>query len=343
MTEIKDLGEFGLIKHLTQDLPSYDNGVIKGIGDDAAILLIDGSSVITTDMLIEGVHFDLIYTPLKHLGYKAVAVNISDICAMNATPLGITVSLGISNRFTVEALEELYDGIKLACKKYKINIIGGDTCSSQKGLVISITAIGKVSKENVVYRNTAQLGDLLCVSGDLGAAYLGLQLLEREKQVYIEDPNMKPNFENKTYLLQRQMRPEARIDIIEKLAEVKIIPTAMIDISDGLSSEIFHLSEQSRIGFKIYEEKLPIHDEAREQAYAFNIDPTLCALSGGEDYELLFTIRQADYNQLMLVHDIHIIGHAVPHSEGNTIITRGGNIHPLKALGWNAFTENTKG
>ncbi len=337
-TDISSLGEFKLIERLTDKIIYTDKTILKGVGDDSAVITNSFCMLVTTDMLTEGIHFDLTYVPLKHLGYKAVAVNVSDICAMNALPKFITVSIGISNRFSVEAIEELYEGIHAACQKYNVSLIGGDTCSSKSGLVINITCIGEQLQEKIVYRKGANVGDLLCVTGDLGAAYLGLQLLEREKQVYLEDPNMQPNLLHAPYLLQRQLKPEARIDVITQFANNEILPTSMIDVSDGLSSEILHLSKHSNVGFNLLEDRIPIHDECKQQAFEFGIDATLCAMSGGEDYELLFTIPAAEYNKIMLAGDISVIGQAVTMAEGNHLITKSGNKHPLSALGWNAFS-----
>lgn len=339
-TEIGALGEFGLIDKLTRDAEAgYHAEIIKGIGDDAAVLTMHDETVVTTDLLLEGVHFDMMYTPLKHLGYKSVAVNVSDLCAMNAQPKYITVSIGLSNRYSVEAIEELYQGIYAACKKYNVALIGGDTSTSMQGLMISVTAIGTAVKDKICYRNGVQKGDLLCVSGDLGGAYLGLQLLEREKQVFLQDANMQPKLSHATYLLQRQLRPEARVDIVEKLHELQIKPTAMIDISDGLSSEMWHLAEQSACGFRLYEDKLPIHDDVRQQAFEFGIDATLCAMSGGEDYELLFTIHPDHYQALMHVGDLSIIGYATAPEDGLVLQSKQGNLYPIQANGWTAFKE----
>lgn len=337
-TEIKDLGEFGLIDHLTRNIEIQQASTVLGVGDDAAVIDHFGKqTVITTDLLVEGVHFDLMYTPLKHLGYKSVVVNLSDIFAMNATPTHITMSLAFSNRFSLEALEEFYEGVYAACEKYKVDLIGGDTSSSSKGFVISVTAIGEVTPGQFVKRSTAQPGDLLCVSGDLGAAFLGLTILEREKQIFLENPQVQPDLENQTYIIGRQLKPEARQDIIDFLAESDIIPTAMMDVSDGLSSDILHICQQSAVGCKLYEEKLPIHDESRQMAMKLGLDPTACALSGGEDYELLFTMKQADHDKILLNENISVIGYITAESEGTHIITRGGNIHKITAQGWNAF------
>lgn len=340
-TEINQLGEFGLIKVLTAPFKNKNESTLKGIGDDAAIIDIGNEQVmaITTDMLVEGVHFDLAYSPLKHLGYKAVVVNLSDIYAMNVIPQQITVSLAISNRFSVEALEEIYEGIRLACNHYQVDLVGGDTTTSLKGLIISITAIGTAPKENVVYRNTAQLGDLICVTGDLGAAYLGLQLLEREKQIYLEQPEVQPDLENQKYLVSRILKPEARKDIIELLKIEKIKPTAMIDISDGLSSEILHIATQSELGCIIYEEELPIANDTLMKAFDFGIDTTTCALNGGEDYELLFTIDKNLKSLVDTLPEISIIGKMTEEKEGYQLITKQNNKYELEAQGWNAFLK----
>ena len=337
-TEIASLGEFGLIDHLTKNNDTRQAGTILSIGDDAAVIDQFGKqSVISSDMLVEGIHFDLMYTPLKHLGYKSVAVNLSDICAMNATPTHITLNIGISNRFSVEALEEFYEGVYAACDHYHVDLIGGDTVSSQKGLIISITAIGEVTPNKFVTRKGAGKGDLLCVSGDLGGAYLGLQLLEREKKIFIETPDVKPDLENRAYVVGRLLKPEARVDIIDWLAEQEIMPTAMMDVSDGLSSEILHICRQSKLGCVLYEDKIPFHDETREVAYKFDMDPTACALSGGEDYELVFTVKQEDYDKLRLSEKISVIGYMTEEAEGANLVTRNGNKHKLTAQGWVAF------
>jgi len=338
-TDIASLGEFGLIDHLTKNNDTKQAGTLLSVGDDAAVIDHFGrQTVITTDMLLEGIHFDLMYTPLKHLGYKAIAVNLSDLYAMYATPTHVTVSIGISNRFSVEALDELYEGIYAACDKFNIDLIGGDTCSSQKGLVISITAIGEVAPDKYVTRSGSQKGDLLCVSGDLGAAYIGLQLLEREKRIYLESPGVQPDLQNKAYTVGRILKPEPRADIISWLEKNEIVPTSMIDVSDGLSSEILHLCKKSDKGCILYEEKIPIHDETKETALEFNLDPTTCALSGGEDYELLFTIKQEDYEKITLSEQISVIGYMTDAAEGANLFTKGGNKHKLIAQGWNAFS-----
>jgi len=334
-TEIASLGEFGLIDHLTKNNETKNASTIVSIGDDAAVIDNFGKqTVITTDMLVEGIHFDLMYTPLKHLGYKSVIANLSDIYAMNATPTHITLSIAFSSRFSVEALDEFYEGVYAACEKYGVDLIGGDTTSSQKGFIISITAIGEVTPDKYVKRSTAQKGDLLCVSGFLGGAFLGLTILEREKKVYAET-GVQPDLENQTYIVGRLLKPEARKDIVEFLSDMEITPTAMIDVSDGLSSEILHICKQSNVGCVLYEEKIPIHEDARQYAYKLELDPTVCALSGGEDYELLFTMAQTDYEKLLLNEQISVIGYMTDAEEGANIITRGGNKHSIKAQGWN--------
>lgn len=340
-TEIKTLGEFGLIDHLTKNFEIHNAGTILSVGDDAAVIDHFGKqTVITTDLLLEGVHFDLMYTPLKHLGYKAVIVNLSDVYAMNAQPTHITVSIGISNRFSVEAVSEIYEGIHIACEKYQVDLVGGDTSMSQKGLVISVTAIGEVTPGNFVQRSTAGKGDLLCVSGDLGAAFLGLTLLEREKKIWLENPEIQPDLEGEKYIVGRFLRPEARKDIIEYFAEQDLTPTSMMDISDGLSSESIHICKQSNLGCRIYEEKIPVAEETKKAAFKFGLDPTVCALNGGEDYELLFTIRQEDHEKILPGSDIHIIGYMTEESEGRKLISKGGNSFDIIAQGWNAMTSN---
>ncbi|HAN38657.1 MAG TPA: thiamine-phosphate kinase, partial [Chitinophagaceae bacterium] len=307
-------------------------------GDDAAVIDHFGKqTVISTDLLVEGVHFDLMYTPLKHLGYKSVVVNVSDIYAMNATPTHITMSVAFSNRFSVEALTEFYEGVYAACEKYGVDLIGGDTSSSQKGFIISVTAIGEANAAEIVKRNTAQKGDLICVSGDVGAAFLGLTLLEREKKIFLENPGVQPDLENENYIVGRLLKPEARKDIISFFEEQQILPTAMMDVSDGLSSEILHICKQSNVGCRIYEEKLPIHEDARKAAFKFGLDPTVCALSGGEDYELLFTLSQNDYDKITLNEEIAVIGYITEVEEGKKLITRSNNLHDITAQGWNAF------
>ena len=337
-TEIGSLGEFGLIEHLTKNNETMQAGTIESVGDDAAVIDQFGrQSVITTDLLIEGVHFDLMYTPLKHLGYKAVAVNLSDICAMFATPTHITMSIGISNRFSVEALEEFYDGVYAACNKYNVDLIGGDTSTSHKGFIISVTAIGEVAPGKYVTRSGAQVNDLVCVTGDLGAAYLGLQLLEREKKIFMEHSGVQPDLQGQDYLLSRILKPEPRVDIVEWLQENSVTPTSMIDISDGLSSELLHLCVKSDVGCILYEDKIPVSDEAKEIGMQFNIPTTTCALSGGEDYELLFTIKQEDYEKVAKNNNISIIGYITGKEEGANMLTPSGKKHKLVAQGWNAF------
>jgi len=337
-TSLEELGEFGLIKHLTNSFQIRHESSVKGVGDDAAVLdFKDKQALISTDLLLEGVHFDLSYVPLMHLGYKAVQVNLSDIYAMNGIATQITVSLGVSSKFPLEAIEEIYKGIELACNKFNIDLIGGDTSSSKQGLVISITSIGYAAKEDITYRNGAQESDLLCVSGDLGGAYVGLQILEREKQVFLENPQIQPDLEGKDYIIERQLKPEGRRDVVDLLAQLKIKPTSMIDVSDGLASEILHLTTQSNTGCTIYEDKLPIDPVTYETARELGLDPTVCALNGGEDYELLFTIKQADYEKLKNDVDISVIGHITDKNSGVKMISKSDVVHELKAQGWNAF------
>lgn len=337
-TSLAELGEFGLIDYLTKNITINHESTIKSIGDDAAVLNFeDKKVVVSTDLLIEGVHFDLAYMPLKHLGYKAVVANLSDICAMNAKPTQITVSLAMSNRFPLEAIEELYDGIKLAAKVYNVDIIGGDTTSSQKGLIISITAIGEVDLDKIAYRNGAKPSNLLVVTGDIGAAYMGLQVLEREKQVFQVNPNNQPDLEQYSYLIERQLKPEARADIKELLAKLDVQPTSMIDISDGLSSEILHLCKQSKVGCNLYEEKIPADPQLISVCEEFNLDITTIALSGGEDYELLFTIKMEDFDKIKANPNFSVIGHMLEEKEGVHLITRADTKIPLKARGWNAL------
>jgi thiamine-monophosphate kinase len=339
-TELSELGEFGLIKHLTQHIEINHESTIKGVGDDAAV--IDNGNlqtVISTDMLVEGVHFDLTYVPLKHLGYKSVIVNLSDIYAMNAQANQIVVSFALSSRFGLEAVEELYAGMLLACKKYNVDLVGGDTTSSLSGLVISITAIGSAKKEDVVYRSGAKESNLLCVSGDLGGAYMGLQILEREKSVFKTNPKIQPDLEGKDYILERQLKPEARRDIIQLLKGLNVKPTSMIDISDGLSSEILHLCTESNVGVELYEEKIPIDPLTYDTAREFNLDPTVCMLSGGEDYELLFTIDISDYDKIKNLPDFTIIGHITNSAKGCNMVAKAGTVHELKAQGWNPLLK----
>jgi thiamine-monophosphate kinase len=337
-TEIEKLGEFGLINHLTQHFKLEQSSSTKGIGDDAAVLDFGKQkTLVSTDMLLEGIHFDLAYIPFKHLGYKAIQVNLSDIYAMNGIASQVTVSIGLSSRFPLEAIEELYEGIQIACKKYGVDLVGGDTSSSKQGLIISVTSIGSADEKAICYRDGAEEGDLICVSGDLGAAYIGLQLLEREKQIFLENPNIQPDLEGKDYIVERQLKPEARKDIIEYLRSIKVKPTAMIDISDGLASEIKHICKASQKGCHIYEEKIPIDPMTYDTAREFGIDPTTCALNGGEDYELLFTIKQADYDKIKNSPDISVIGHITDLASGCQLISKSGNMHEIKAQGWNAF------
>jgi thiamine-monophosphate kinase len=337
-TNISELGEFGLIKHLTENFKIRLDSSVKGVGDDAAVLNFgDKEVLISTDLLLEGIHFDLAYVPLIHLGYKAVQVNLSDIYAMNGIATQITVSIGLSSKFPLEAVEEIYKGIELACNKFNIDLIGGDTSSSKQGLVISVTSIGYADKKDVTYRNGAEEGDLLCVSGDLGGAYVGLQILEREKLIYLENPDIQPDLEGKDYIIERQLKPEGRRDIVDLLAQMDIKPTAMIDVSDGLASEILHICEQSEKGCNLYEEKIPIDPLTYETARELGLDPTVCALSGGEDYELLFTIKQSDYSKLKNDVDITIIGHITDKNSGCKMISKSNVVHTITAQGWTAF------
>lgn len=339
-TSLSQLGEFGLIDHLTKNFDVKQSSTLKSIGDDAAVLdFKDKKILISTDLLIEGVHFDLSYMPLRHLGYKAVVVNVSDICAMNAKATQITVSVAVSNRFPLEAMEELFDGITLAAKFYNVDVIGGDTTSSQKGLIISITAIGEANEDEIIYRNGANEGNLLVVTGDLGSAYMGLQVLEREKQVFQVNPNNQPDLDAYTYLIERQLRPEARHDIKELLSKLEVKPTSMIDISDGLSSEIIHICKQSKVGCNLYEEKIPVDPQFINVCEEFNIDSTTVAINGGEDYELLFTIALEDFDKIKANPNFTVIGHLTQESEGIHLITRANTKIPLKARGWNALEE----
>lgn len=340
-TDLQQLGEFGLIDHLTQNLTSSQPSTRTGIGDDAAVIDPGGKYLgVTTDMLVEGVHFDLGYTPLKHLGYKAVVVNVSDVYAMNMQPTQITVSLAVSNRFPLEALEALYEGIRLAGSVYQVDVVGGDTTSSNKGLVISITALGQADPEEIVYRSGARANDLLVVSGDLGGAYLGLQVLKREQEVFKVNPGHQPDLEPYQYLVQRQLKPEARKDVIALLKDLGVRPTSMIDISDGLSSEILHLCKASRVGCALYEEKIPLDPSVIRVCEEFQMDSSLVALSGGEDYELLFTIGQDDYPRIKGNPDLTVIGHMTEQASGAHMVGRSGAQIPLTAQGWNAFTES---
>jgi len=336
-TTLESLGEFALIEHLTKSAKTTLPSTKLSIGDDAAVLTHDGETVISTDMLVEGVHFDLGYMPLKHLGYKSVVVNLSDIYAMNAQATQVLLSIAVSNRFTLEALEELYVGVHLACKTYGVDLVGGDTTSSKQGLQLSVTAVGVASKAGVVKRSGAAESELLVVSGDLGAAYMGLQVLARENEVFKANPNHKPDLDPYTYLVERQLKPEARKDIVSLLEALEVTPTSMIDISDGLSSEVLHLCKQSEVGCKLYEEKIPLDPQFIAVCEEFNIDSTTIALSGGEDYELLFTIKQEDYDKIKGNPNLSVIGHMTSKEEGANLVTRGNEVIPLKAQGWKAF------
>jgi thiamine-monophosphate kinase len=334
-TEISSLGEFGLIEHLTINNETKNASTIVSVGDDGAVLDQFGrQTVVSSDLLIEGIHFDLSYTPLKHLGYKSVIVNLSDIYAMNATPTQILVNIAFSNRFSLEAMDEIYEGIYAACEKYQVDLVGGDTSSSNKGLIISITAIGEVAPDGFVKRSGASVNDLICVSGELGGAFLGLTLLERERKIF-EETGAQPDLENQSYIVGRLLKPEARKDIVEFFTANDLMPSAMIDVSDGLSSDLLHICKQSKLGCVLYEDKIPFNEEAKEFAYKLQIDPTACALSGGEDYELLFTVAQADYEKIKNNPSLSIIGYMTEENEGKHIITRAGNRHALVAQGWN--------
>ncbi len=339
-TEISSLGEFGLIEHLTRNIEIRNVSTILGVGDDGAVIDHFGKqTVLSTDLLIENIHFDLVYTPLMHLGFKSVVVNLSDIYAMNATPTQILVSVAFSNRFSLEAMDEFYEGVYAACEKYGVDLVGGDTSTSQKGFIISVTAIGEVNPDKYVQRSTAKKGDLLCCSGDLGAAYLGLVFLEREKKIFLENPNVRPDLEGEKYVIGRMLKPDAAKKTVEFFEQQDILPTAMMDISDGLSSEILHLCKQSDLGCVVYEDKIPIAEETRNAAFKFEMDPTACALSGGEDYELLFTIKQDDYDKLVLNEKISVIGYMTDAEAGMKLYTKGGNKFDITAQGWNAFTK----
>ncbi|TPE44339.1 thiamine-phosphate kinase [Pontibacter mangrovi] len=337
-TPLSSVGEFGLIRKLKEKIELRNASTIKGIGDDAAVVEPkEKQIVITSDMLLEGVHFDLTFCPLKHLGYKAVAVNVSDVAAMNAKPTQITVNIALGARFTVEAVEELYEGMRLACENYKVDLVGGDTTSSSSGLVISVTAIGEAAPDQIVYRNGAKVNDLVCVTGDLGGAYMGLQILEREKQAFMANPEMQPELDSKQYIVGRQLRPEARMDVIYDLKERGIKPTSMIDISDGLASELFHICSQSKVGAIVYKDNLPADPQMLETALEFNIDPLTCIMNGGEDYELLFTVPLSAYDELKNHPDITIIGNITEESNGVNLATKTGQVFPLKAQGWSHF------
>jgi thiamine-monophosphate kinase len=337
-SEISQLGEFGLIDKINRKVTLKNPSSLTGIGDDAAV--IDGGNdciLLSTDMLLEGIHFDLSYMPLQHLGYKAVAVNVSDIAAMNGKPEQITVGLGLSNRFSVEAIELLYEGIRAACDSYGVDLIGGDTTTSASGLVLSISVIGRAPKEKIAYRSGAQNNDIICVTGDLGGAYMGLQVLSREKEVFLSNPNAQPDLENHEYVVGRQLKPEARMDIIYELADLNIIPTSMIDISDGLASEVLHLSKASNVGVKLFEDKIPIDNNTFETALEFKLDPIVIAMNGGEDYELLFTIKQSDFEKVKNHPDIHFIGHTHDNVNQNVLISKAGTVVPITAQGWKHF------
>lgn len=337
-TDVNTLGEFGLIEKMTSDILPHLDSTVKGIGDDAAVLKYgDKHLVVSTDLLVEGIHFDLIYSPLKHLGYKAIMVNLSDIYAMNARPQQVTVSVAISSKYSVEAMTELYAGIKEACRLYKVDLVGGDTTSSPKGMTISVTAIGVVEPEKITYRSGAKKGDIICVSGDLGGAYLGLQILEREKQLFLSNPGIKPDLEDQKYVLEKQLKPEARKDMIAFFAKDNLIPTAMIDISDGLASDLMHICKASGVGAYIEEAKIPINQDAQMLAIKFKLDPATTALNGGEDYELLFTIDEKDLEKIRYMPSTYIIGEITDPEDGIKLHTSGGNIHPLKAQGWTHF------
>ena len=339
-TELSELGEFGLIDHLTKNFKLQHKSSIQGVGDDAAVLdYKEKKTLVSTDLLVEGVHFDLSYAPLKHLGYKSVMVNLSDIYAMNAIATQITVSVAVSNRFPLEAIEELYEGIALACQMYGVDLVGGDTTSSNKGLLISITALGAAEESQIVYRHGAKANDLLVVSGDLGGAYMGLQVLEREKEVFKVNPQNQPDLSNYTYLVERQLKPEARKDIVELLAQLDVHPTSMIDISDGLSSEVLHLCKNGQVGCNIYEDKIPLDPAVISACEEFNLDSSLVALSGGEDYELLFTIDQKEFLKIKGNPNLTVLGHITDKSEGAYLISRNGSKIPLTAQGWNALSE----
>lgn len=337
-TEIDKLGEFGLIERLAEGVKHYHPETIRGIGDDAAVLDIGNEFLITsTDLLTEGIHFDLSYVPLQHLGYKAIAVNVSDIAAMNGKPKQVTVSMGLSNRFSIEAVEALYEGIHAACKDYEVDLVGGDTTASSSGLILSVTALGTVGKHDIIYRSGAQENDILCVTGDLGGAFIGLQILEREKQEYLANPEMQPKLEKYDYVVGRQLRPKARMDILHELRDLVVKPSSMIDLSDGLASDAFHLCKASDLGIVIYEDKLPIDKQTYETAAEFSMDPNTCALNGGEDYELLFTIPPGDFDKIKNHADIHTIGYMQKKENGKAFVTRNGNTVELKAQGWKHF------
>lgn len=337
-TELSEVGEFGLIDILKKDVRKFNTSTVEGIGDDAAVIDCgDFYSVISTDMLVEGVHFDMTYTPLKHLGYKTVAVNISDIAAMNAIPEQITISLAVSNRFSVEAIQELYKGIESACENYKVDLVGGDTTTSLSGMVISVTAVGRVPKDKIVYRKNAGENDLICVTGDLGGALMGLHVLEREKQEFMANPEMQPQIQDKDYIVHRLLKPEGRTDVIHQFKDLELLPTSMIDVSDGLASDLLHICKTSGVGARIYEDKLPIDKVTYETALEFNLDPTTCMLNGGEDYELLFTIKQDDFNKVKNHPDITVVGHIMKKDAGVNLVTKQDNLVPITAQGFKHF------
>jgi len=337
-TDVNQLGEFGLIEHLTKAFPLVQASTVRGIGDDGAVVKNHKeTTVVSTDMLVEGIHFDLMYSPLKHLGYKAVVVNLSDICAMNAVPTHITMSLAISSKYTVEALEEFYAGVRLACDLYEVDLIGGDTTSSPRGMAISVTAMGQAQSEDIVYRSGAKVGDIICVTGDFGGAYIGLQLLEREKQIYLSNPDIQPDLGELDHVLGRQLKPEARLDAVKYMKQNHLKPTAMIDVSDGLASEIFHICKESGVGAYIEEGKVPIHPQTEETAIEFKVNPITCALNGGEDYELLFTVSPDDLEKVRYMPEVAIIGEITKHEDGAKLHTTGGNIHDMEAQGWKHF------
>jgi len=340
-TELSKLGEFGLINHLTKDIKIKNSSTIKGVGDDAAVIDSgDKQTLITNDLLVENVHFDLVYYPLKHLGYKSAVVNFSDIVAMNGTPKQLIIGISLSNKFSLEAIEDFYAGLLLACKNYNVDLIGGDTTSSNKGLFISITVIGEANKDEIVYRNTAKEGNLICVSGNLGAAYTGLLILEREKHVFKADPSMQPELEGYDYILERQLKPEARNDIIKLLKDANIKPTSMIDISDGLASEIMHICTSSKVGCNLYDEKIPIDTTTYNTAREFSLDPTTCAMNGGEDYELLFTAELSDFDKIKSLKDVSVIGHITHKNSGMNLIAKNNVSVPIEAQGWDALRKD---
>lgn len=338
LTFLSELGEFGLIDHLTNNLPVYHKSTVKGVGDDAAVLNYNGTNlVVTSDMLMEGIHFDLIYTPLKHLGYKAAIVNFSDVFAMNAKPRQLLISIALSKKFSIEALDQFYEGLRLACETYEVDLVGGDTSSSLTGMAISITVIGETEKNKITYRSGAKENDLICVSGDLGGAYMGLQILEREKNIYQESKGGQPSLDSYEYVLKRQLRPDARKDIVEFFHKNNIQPTSMIDISDGLSSEVLHICKQSNAGCKLYSHKIPIDDNTIDACKELNMEPLICALNGGEDYELLFTLPMTNFDIIAARNDVSIIGHITDKSEGCNLVTEQNQQIPLIAQGWNAY------